>query len=195
VILALDSSGLVASVALHDGERCRREITVEAPRGRGGALFSALAELLAGAPPLERVVTGTGPGSYNGIRAAIAAGWGVAFARQVPLVGVCSLEGLGDGTFCAAGDARRGQFYFAEIVDGILTAEPVLLGHSELVTRVAGRPVLAPGPLPFLPDVRLVHPQAARLAWVGRSRPVGPGLPEPIYLKPPFITEARSETS
>ncbi len=71
-----------------------REIAVETPRGRGGALFAALEEILSGAGPLERVVVGIGPGSYNGIRSAIAVAWGIAQARRIPLVGLSSLLGL-----------------------------------------------------------------------------------------------------
>ena len=49
------------------------------------------------APSLDRVVAGTGPGSYNGIRAALAGGWGIAQARGIPFVGICSLLGLAEG--------------------------------------------------------------------------------------------------
>jgi tRNA threonylcarbamoyl adenosine modification protein YeaZ len=192
VILALDSSASIASVALVDAGRVIREIAVEAPRGRGGMLFAALEDLLGDGTGLTRVVVGTGPGSYNGIRSAIAAGWGIAFARDVPLVGLCSLNGLEDGTFCAVGDARRGQFYFAEIVGGRVSGEPELLEDSEVAARVGARPVVAPASLAAFPAARIVLPRAGRLGLAGAELPARDIPPEPIYLKAPFITAPKS---
>jgi len=189
MILALDSSAGRGSVALVDSGKTVREIFVDTPRGRGGALFAALEEILRGRPALERVIAGTGPGSYNGIRAALAGGWGIAQARQIPFVGVCSLLGLAEGEYCAVGDARRGQYYFARVGNGQLLEEPVLLLPAELPARVEGCRILVPGPISFLPSAEVVMPSAARLALLAPE--LAPGIPEPLYLKAPFITEQR----
>lgn len=189
MILALDSSAGRGSVALVDSGKTVKEIFVDAPRGRGGALFAALEEILRGRPALERVIAGTGPGSYNGIRAALAGGWGIAQARQIPFVGVCSLLGLAEGEYCAVGDARRGQYYFARVGNGQLLEEPVLLLPAELPARVEGCRILVPGPISFLPSAEVVMPSAARLALLAPE--LAPGIPEPLYLKAPFITEQR----
>lgn len=191
MILALDSSASRGSVALVEYGRVEREIFVETPRGRGGAMFSALEEILRERPMLDRVVAGTGPGSYNGIRSALASGWGIAQARGIPLVGVCSLLGLAEGDYCAVGDARRGQFYFAEVKDGRLVEDPVLLDPSAIPGRVAGRRVLIPAPIPFLPEAEVCMASAARLGRVGERAAVPAGVPEPLYLKAPFITQPR----
>jgi len=189
MILALDSSAGRGSVALVDSGKTVKEIFVDAPRGRGGALFAALEEILRGRSALERVIAGTGPGSYNGIRAALAGGWGIAQARQIPFVGVCSLLGLAEGEYCAVGDARRGQYYFARVRNGQLLEEPVLLLPAELPDRVEGCRILVTGPISFLPFAEVVMPSAARLALLAPE--LAPGIPEPLYLKAPFITEQR----
>jgi tRNA threonylcarbamoyladenosine biosynthesis protein TsaB len=189
MILALDSSAARGSVALVDGAETVREIFVETPRGRGGALFAALEEILRDRPVLKRVVAGTGPGSYNGVRAALAGGWGIAQARGVPLVGICSLLGLSEGDYCAVGDARRGQYYFAKVQDGRMEEEPVLLSPEAVPERVAGCRVFVPAPIAFLPDAEVAMPSAARLARLAPE--YAPGVPEPLYLKAPFITEQR----
>jgi tRNA threonylcarbamoyl adenosine modification protein YeaZ len=189
MILALDSSAARGSVALVEGGETVREIFVDTPRGRGGALFAALEDILRARPVLERVVTGTGPGSYNGVRAAIAGGWGIAQARGIPLVGICSLLGLEEGAYCAVGDARRGQYYFAEIREGQIVQEPILLHPEDVPERVAGRRVLVPAPIAFLPGAEIAMPSAARLAK--RAPEHFAGIPEPLYLKAPFITEKR----
>jgi tRNA threonylcarbamoyl adenosine modification protein YeaZ len=189
MILTLDSSASRGSVALVDQGVTVREIFVDTPRGRGGALFSALEEMLRDRPVLERVVVGTGPGSYNGIRAALAGGWGIAQARGIPLVGICSLLGLDEGEYCAVGDARRGQYYFARVRGGVMDEDPILLSPEELPERVAGCRLLAPAPIAFLPAAEIVMPSAARLARLAPER--FEGIPEPLYLKAPFITERK----
>jgi tRNA threonylcarbamoyladenosine biosynthesis protein TsaB len=189
MILALDSSAARGSVALVEGGETVREIFVDTPRGRGGALFAALENILRADPVLERVVTGTGPGSYNGVRAALAGGWGIAQARGIPFVGVCSLLGLAEGEYCAVGDARRGQYYYARISGGTMVAEPVLLTPEAVLERIGNRRVLVPAPVDFLPDAELAQPSAARLARLAPEHAAG--LPEPLYLKAPYITEQR----
>ena len=109
MILALDASTTRGSVALVSDHEPLREIFIDSPRGRGGALFSALEKIVGEAADIERVIVGVGPGSYNGIRSALAVAWGIATARGIPLVGISSLLGLDEGSYCAVGDARRGQ--------------------------------------------------------------------------------------
>ncbi len=190
MILALDSSFAVGSVALVQDGRMLREIRVETPRGRGGAIFGALQDILRDAEGLSRIVVGTGPGSYNGIRSAIAAGWGIATARNIPLVGISSLLGLADGEYCAAGDARRGQYFFARVRDGRFLEAPCLVDAEELRSRTGAGTVLTPAAVPFLPGAMMQMPEAARLARLGAAS--DPAMPEPIYLKPAFITAPRT---
>jgi len=193
MILALDCSASCASVALVSQGQLVREVHAEAPRGRGGALFSALEEILVDARELERVVIGTGPGSYNGIRSALAAGWGIAAVRGVPVVGVSSLLGLAEGTYVAVGDARRGQYYWAVIEGSSFVEEPVLLEAADLSDSLARFPSLpryVPSPIRDIPEAEVRMPMAARLAAVGASLEPVPGIPEPLYLKPAYINLA-----
>lgn len=189
MILALDSSAAEGSVALLDGESVVREERVQTPRGRGGALFAALEAVLREAGPIERVVVGLGPGSYNGIRAALAAGWGIAAARGAALAGLSSLLALDDGDYCAAGDARRGQLYFARVSAGSFVEEPRLLDRpGQLRELTGGSRLFVPAVLEAFPEAEVRMPSAARLAALGRNAPVPRNIPEPLYLKPAFIT-------
>lgn len=187
VILALESSGPQGSIALVGEDGIEKRF--DCPRGRGGELFGAIEEILGSRPSLSRVVVGLGPGSYNGIRAAIAAGWGIAAARKVPVVGLSSLLGLGEGEYLAVGDARRGQYYFSHVRDGVFLREPCLMQAAELLAAIEpGLPVYASAPLTLLPQAEIVHPSAARLGALGGMREPGTEVPEPLYLKPAFIT-------
>ena len=188
MILALDASSGMGSVALLAGDRIVREISVETPRGRGGALFAALQEILAARPQLTRVVVGLGPGSYNGIRSAISVAWGIARAQNVPLVGLSSLLGLAEGSYVAVGDARRGQSYFAVVNEGRFLSEPILCEQKDLPALVKAGPVYAPEKIGFFPPALVQTPAAARLARLAATAPVSSTPPEPLYLKPAHIT-------
>jgi tRNA threonylcarbamoyladenosine biosynthesis protein TsaB len=190
VILSLDASTTRGSIALVNDGQIVKEIFFDFPRGRGGALFSALRDILSRPAEPKSVIVGVGPGSYNGIRAAIAVAWGIATAREIPLVGISSLLGLGEGSYCAVGDARRGQYYFARVCDGELQGEPELLSKDQLVAAVRPipeYPVFSPVGIEFLPKAVIQTPSAARLARLASGLKPG-GLPQPIYLKAPHIT-------
>lgn len=192
MILSLDASTQRGSVALVSNQSTR-EIFPETPRGRGGALFAALEEILRDAPPLHRVVVGVGPGSYNGVRSAIAAAWGIATAREIPLVGISSVLGLDDATYCAVGDARREQFFFARIRHGIFLNEPELLTREHLEAAVAKTPdwpVFTSSPIAFLPGAIIRTPSAARLALLAADW--APNHPQPLYLKAAHITTPKA---
>ena len=189
MILSLDASTTRGSVALVSDQRVIQEVFVDVPRGRGGALFSALEKILGQTTGIKRVVVGIGPGSYNGIRSAIAVAWGISSAREIPLVGISSLLGLDEGSYCAVGDARRGQYYFARVSGGKFVAEPELLQKSQLLAAVQqtpGLPILAPAPIEFLQGAIVRTPNAARLARLAADWE--PNCPQPLYLKAAHIT-------
>jgi tRNA threonylcarbamoyladenosine biosynthesis protein TsaB len=194
VILSLDASTAKASVALVSERGVEREEFIDSPRGRGGVLSSTLQGLLGDGVELVRVVVGTGPGSYNGIRSAIAVAWGISAARAIPLVGISSLLGLAEATYCAVGDARREQYYFACVRDGSFLAEPELLDAAEVIEalkRFPRAPVFASAPIAFLGGLTVKTPSAARLARLAAEWT--PGFPQPIYLKAPHITAPRQK--
>ena len=193
MILALDASTPRGSVALISDRQIIREIFVDVPRGRGGALFSALESVLGGTPGISRVIVGIGPGSYNGIRSAIAVAWGIATARAIPLVGISSLLGLDEGSYCAVGDARREQYYFARVLDGKLIEQPELFRKPQLVAAVeqnSDLSIVAPAPIEFLQGVIVRTPSAARLARLAADWE--PNIPQPVYLKSAHITTPRN---
>jgi tRNA threonylcarbamoyladenosine biosynthesis protein TsaB len=189
VILSLDASTERGSVALLHNRQVIRELFLDTPRGRGGALFSALEELLRDATTIRRVVVGVGPGSYNGVRSAIATAWGIATARKIPLVGISSVLGLDDSAYFAVGDARRQQYFLAQVARGTFVTEPRLLTGDQVVAELQKAPhlpVFASTPIPFLPDVILRSPSAAKLGALAADW--APNDPQPLYLKAAHIT-------
>ena len=186
-ILAVENSGVEGSVAVVCDGRVESIEIFANPRGRGSGLFAALASALR--PGVDLVLVGTGPGSYNGLRASIAAGWGIARARKIKVAGICSLLGFVAPDYFVLGDARAGEWFCGRVAGGCLVGVPELLTPDAALARIGDViPVFATGELPGLPRAVVRCPRADLLA--ARASLAGPA--EPVYLKPPHITQARS---
>ena len=204
LLLALDCSTSRGSVALGQ-QREEAPHTVwhtEFPAGRGcgGQMFTVLQDALrrvseAGGK-LEGIVVGLGPGSYSGVRQAIAAGTGLAAATGASLRGAPSVLALTaePEVFHAVGDARRGTFYYTAVQGGVCLAGPELLADAAVLDqRLAAHPgwpvrvveSVLPGGL--LPGAKVSLPSAGRLLSIPLSACQPPPL-EPIYLRPVNIT-------
>ncbi len=204
-LLALDCSTSLGTVALAQGEdmenyRIIRRMEFAAGRGHGGTFFTALGqamdEVRTAAEPLEAILVGLGPGSYSGVRQAIAASVGLATATGARLRGVPSAVGVRHPNrfYQTVGDARRGSYYYTAVRDGVCVAGPELLPDAaSLQARLAERhdwPVRVmetalPGGL--LADATLTRVEAGNLLAAPRETHWLPPL-EPIYLRPVSIT-------
>ena len=185
-VLAIECSCQRGSVAVLSDGVVRESWEFESPRGRGAELFIHLESALRGTTPLDVVVVGTGPGSYNGLRMSIAAAWGIARARGIRLAGISSLLGYEEPEYFILGDARAGQLFFAHVTKGKFHRPPALIFPPELPQLLhSGIPVFSTSPLSNLPEAVVAAPRAEILA----TRDYEDGLPEPLYLKPPHITK------
>lgn len=120
-ILGLDSSGLVASVAIVEDEVLLAEYTVNYKKTHSQTLLPMLNEICSMVEldlnTIDAIAIAAGPGSFTGLRigAATAKGLGLALGR--PLIEVPTLEGLAyqlvgtERLVCPLMDARRNQVY------------------------------------------------------------------------------------
>lgn len=156
-----------------------------------GALEGLLAEREWRPEELDLVVVSLGPGSFTGVRVGLAAGQGIAFGIDRPLVGVPSLtllaewaalvmEGQG-GLYVPLLDAHRGELYlgaWAPAVEPGGPLAPVLEPRAVAPDRLREElaPALAaagPGPLVFCGDgVPLVAATLVPGAGGGWPRPL-----------------------
>jgi tRNA threonylcarbamoyl adenosine modification protein YeaZ len=82
---------------------------------------------------LDAVVTGLGPGPFTGLRVGVVTAAALADARELPVIGVCSLDAIGSGARTVVTDARRKEVYWAGYdADGIRTDGPGVLRPEEL---------------------------------------------------------------
>jgi tRNA threonylcarbamoyl adenosine modification protein YeaZ len=118
MILAFDTSSAACTAALFDGSgRCIAAMDEVIGRGHAERLVPMIAELMDGRSA-DRIIVGVGPGSFTGIRVAIAAAHGLAIGWGAELQGMSSLALL------AAGAATEGD-----------VAAAVLGGHGELFVQ------------------------------------------------------------
>lgn len=194
-ILALETSTPRASVAVWRDGAVVREWTFQSERSHNSLLFGPLGQALDTATP-DLIAVGTGPGSYAGVRVALAAGLAISLAAEIPLVGWPSLTAcdLPGDSGLIVGDARRGGFFLAEVTDGRLAGPPVIVEAGELAARTGGATVRTfDDRLPVAQAMRVI-PSAGWLARrVAELTPseraaLAAATPEPVYLRAPFVT-------
>lgn len=121
-ILGIDSSGLVASVALLCDDILVGEYTIHNKKTHSQTLLPMIDAMLAMADfsvkDLDAIAVAAGPGSFTGLRIGASTAKGLGQALSIPLIEVPTLEGLAynlagaDALICPMMDARRNQAYY-----------------------------------------------------------------------------------
>lgn len=137
-LLAIDSSGLVASVALLVDDVLVGEYTIHNKKTHSQTLLPMIADMLAMAEidkhDLTAIAVAAGPGSFTGLRIGASTAKGFAQALDIPIVPVSTLEGLAynlqgiDSPVCPIMDARRSQAYYG--IYDVSGEMPVILAEE-----------------------------------------------------------------
>jgi len=212
-ILALEFSTAQRSAAVlswakkiptETGLQCDPERTSEKiETGFGSAAVMGLIEGVLGEANVEpeeidRVAVGIGPGSYSGVRAAIALAQGWQLARGTPIQGISSMESIAAQCHCegirgrmhAVVDAQRGEFYTDQYelsIEGCSETGPLRLVTRAEVELLGSKGEMVAGPeiTGWFPRARNVFPRAAIVGGIALSKQnftAGEKL-EPIYLR------------
>jgi tRNA threonylcarbamoyladenosine biosynthesis protein TsaB len=194
--LAFDTATSVATSALvRDrqvlGERASRAVRV----------LADAEELLdgAGAEPheLDRLVVGTGPGSFTGMRMGLSAARALAFALDLQLAGVSTLDALAAGAPGALPIVDAGRREVFTLVDGApAVASPNELRIEQGTTCVGDgavryREVLEAVGAEIPPRESELHLPRARFHVELARAFVDPEAVEPLYLRLPDAEQAR----
>ncbi|MBQ8189675.1 MAG: tRNA (adenosine(37)-N6)-threonylcarbamoyltransferase complex dimerization subunit type 1 TsaB [Lachnospiraceae bacterium] len=120
-ILAIDSSGLVASVALTEDGHLIAEYTIDYKKTHSQTLLPMLDEIKQmidlDLSTVDAVAVAAGPGSFTGLRIGAATAKGMAGALDKPIVEIPTMDGMAynlvgyEGIICPIMDARRNQVY------------------------------------------------------------------------------------
>jgi len=168
LLLAIDTATSAITVALHDGDGVLAESSTVDARRHAEYLAPGIVQVLATAgltaAEVSAVVVGTGPGPFTGLRIGLVTARTFAFARGIPVLGVCSLDALahqgwledaaGLGQSCVvATDARRKEVYWARYdltADGAARrGEPMVAKPEAIAEQVRGLPVIGRGGLRY----------------------------------------------
>ena len=120
-ILALDSSGLVATVAILEDEQTIAEYTVNYKKTHSQTLLPMLDEIVKmtefDISTIDAIAVAGGPGSFTGLRIGSATAKGLGLALNKPLIHIPTVDGMAynmfgsKGLICPIMDARRNQVY------------------------------------------------------------------------------------
>ena len=120
-ILGLDSSGIVASVAIVEDDVLIAEYTVNYKKTHSQTLLPMLDEIAKMTEldlnSIAAIAVAAGPGSFTGLRIGSATAKGLGLALKKPLIAIPTVEGLAynlydiSGLICPIMDARRKQVY------------------------------------------------------------------------------------
>lgn len=164
--LAIDTSTSRTIVGIIDGDNVLFEEFHEGATDHGRALSELVARALKVSRPPQQVVVGMGPGPFTGLRVGISFAHTFGLARNIPVIGVCSLDAIvvDQSEYTAAIDARRKEIYWARYKDGV---------------RIEGPSVNKPADVPgFIMDR---YPDMKKLVSLSTSQSVT----EPMYLRRP----------
>ena len=149
-VLAFDTSSKALSLAILEDKQVLAETTINIKKNHSITLMPAIDFLMASLDwtpkDLDRIVVAEGPGSYTGLRIAVATAKTLAHTLNIELVGMSSLLALvpyqQEGLFVPLMDARRNNVYagfyenakpvmpeahlsFAEVLEKVTDAEQV----------------------------------------------------------------------
>jgi tRNA threonylcarbamoyladenosine biosynthesis protein TsaB len=227
MLLALDTSTRFASIALYDDRGVQGEHTWRAEQNHTEDLLPHIVGLMEAARVVPSDLTGIavaiGPGSFNGLRVALAAAKGLAIALHIPLAGVSTLEAVayqhgslslpvrpileGGSDQVATALYRVVRNHWAQLEEpALMTVEQVCqatttrtLFCGEIGAQVASEVRRR------LDSLAIIAPPAANARRAGYLAELGwyrihdglvddPATLQPLYLRRPHITEPRRST-
>lgn len=120
-VLAIDSSGLTASVAIVEEEVTIAEYTVNYKKTHSQTLLPMIDEMVkmteTDLDTIDAIAVAGGPGSFTGLRIGSATAKGLGLALDKPLIHIPTVDGLAYNVYgcedliCPIMDARRNQVY------------------------------------------------------------------------------------
>jgi tRNA threonylcarbamoyl adenosine modification protein YeaZ len=166
ISLAIDTSTSKTIVGIIEDGAVLFEEAHEGATDHGRALSELVAKALKVSEPPHQVVVGMGPGPFTGLRVGIAFAQTFALARDIPMIGVCSLDAIKvDSTeYTVAIDARRKEIYWASYKDGVRVDGPTVSKPAEVEN--------------FIIDL---YPDMCKLVELSKSQ----NVTEPMYLRRP----------
>lgn len=214
IILAFDSALEGSSAAVTDDQTVLAAQSDDRSRGQAETLIPLIEQVLADAAvryeQLDAIAVTVGPGTFTGLRIALAAARGIGLAAQKPVIGLTTLEGLaaaippnlaGQRTRIAAIDARRDEIYLQSFDARMqplsmpmlcpLTVSSKQLPQGPFIVTGSAASLLS-SQIPMADANRItlhdnIRIDAAHLARLAATKPLPKQgqMPAPLYLRAP----------
>jgi tRNA threonylcarbamoyl adenosine modification protein YeaZ len=195
MLLAFDTSSAACTAALFDGDdACLARADEVIGRGHAERLVPMIAELMDGRAA-SRIVVGVGPGSFTGIRVAIAAAHGLAIGWGAKLEGMSSLALLAagaraEGDVAAAVLGGHGELFVQEFAGVTLATRSQLRNNSpaEAAQFTSAKLIIGSGAAKLVEargwgEARELWPSAANALELPES--LRNLAPKPVYARAP----------
>ncbi|WP_278834627.1 tRNA (adenosine(37)-N6)-threonylcarbamoyltransferase complex dimerization subunit type 1 TsaB [Mitsuokella multacida] len=222
-ILAIDTATQVSSVAVASADKLAAELTMQAKLTHSETLMPHIKEVLRMAnvrkEQLEGIAVSIGPGSFTGLRIGLAAAKAMAYALDLPIVGVSTLKALAYHypvpgiRIVSLLDAQKGNAYREsyEWEEGtLMVVNPVeVLPIAEILAECAesGRETVVLGDIAArrirgkvdLPanvtvaPAHLVMPRAACVAMLGLQELAAGHTDNVMNMEPVYIRRSEAE--
>ena len=137
-ILSIESTTSVCSVALHQSGNLLALMELQKENVHSRELMLLVAQIMErsgiSVEQLDAVAVSSGPGSYTGLRIGVSIAKGLAFAQDIPLIGVDTLKALakraqsfvfGDSHIIPMLDARRMEVYVTVFDKNLQVVSPL----------------------------------------------------------------------
>ena len=187
-ILGLDTTGPHCSVALVDTAKVLAYKSENIGRGHAERLAPMVQEVLAeaglSAKDVDKLAVCTGPGSFTGLRVALAFAKGFALPRKLPVVGLSSLavwaaqtDPEGQKNIISIADVRRGELCWSAVFKG-KAAEGAVTQKAEAASETIAK---------LNPDIIIEDDivDARKLAWLGAELSPADYPAQPLYSRGP----------
>ena len=134
ISLAIDTATSRTIVGIIEGDKVLFEAFHEGATEHGFAITELVMKALEICPKPDQVVVGMGPGPFTGLRVGITFAHSFALAREIPVIGVCSLDAIDikESEYTVAIDARRKEIYWAKYKDGLRILGPAVSKPAEV---------------------------------------------------------------
>ena len=134
ISLAIDTATARTIVAIIEDGKVLFEGSHEGATEHGFAITELVSKALEVSPKPDQVVVGMGPGPFTGLRVGITFAHTFALTREIPVIGVCSLDAIvvDKDEYTVAIDARRKEIYWASYKDGVRVAGPEVNKPAEI---------------------------------------------------------------
>lgn len=175
ISLAIDTATSRTIVGIIEDGKVLFEAFHEGATEHGFAITELVTKALQTCPKPDQVVVGMGPGPFTGLRVGITFAQSFALAREIAVIGVCSLDAIDikESEYTVAIDARRKEIYWAKYKDGLRISGPEVSKPAEVDSFIIDQ-----------------YPDLKKLVSLSTSQNVS----EPMYLRRPDAVPTAERT-